>query len=321
MKTGYINGAKGKIALSKLTLGTDHFGTDVPRAECFDILDKYYLSGGRSFDTARIYGLNEGGFSVSERTLGEWISLRGVRSEVTIITKGGHPPLGGHMDQHRLDRESLHNDCNASLRDLGVDYVDVFLLHRDAPELPVGPIMDALHELVEAGKVRALGASNWRVERIVEANEYAKANDKTPFVISQIHWSLAQCTSEAWGDNTLVCMDDAEYRAYLNAGIPVMAFSPQAKGMFSKYIAGGEEALNDKIRRRFVNEENLLRIEHVRKLSERTGYSPAAIVLSYITNNKLDGYAVIGCSKVEQLIDSLSADLLDLDPDTLIKDE
>lgn len=318
MKTGYITGAKGKIALSKIVLGTSYYGTGINQKDAYALLDKYYLCGGRTLDTARIYGINEAGFSASELTIGEWMSLRGVRSEITLISKGGHPPFG-KMDQSRLDRESLHSDCNASLRDLGTDYIDLYFLHRDDERLPVGPIMDALHELVEAGKVRALGASNWRIERILQANAYAKANGKTPFSISQIQWSLAHCTPEAVGDPTLVCMDDAEYSKYLEAGLPVMAFASQAKGLFSKYIAGGEAALNEKIRQRFLTEENLHRIDRVQRLSERTGYSPAAITLSYITCNAVDGYAIVGCSNVDQLMDSLSADLLDLDPDTLLK--
>lgn len=302
--------------MSKIVLGTAYYGNGIPKKQAFDLLDRYYYYGGRTLDTARIYGINSGGFSLSELTVGEWVSLRGVRDEVTIVSKGGHPPFG-HMDHSRLDRESLHADCAASLRDLDMEHIDVYFLHRDDERLPVGPIMDALHELVEAGKVRALGASNWSIERINQANEYAKANGKTPFAISQIQWSLAVCTPEMMGDKTLVCMNDHEYKGYLEAGIPVMAFSPQAKGLFSKYIAGGQEALNDKIKTRFLNEENLCRIERVRSLSERVGYSPAALALSYITCNKLDGYAIVGCSSVEQLEDSLSADLLDISADSL----
>lgn len=318
MKTGYIKSASGNIPMSKIVLGCCYYGNDISRNDAFNLLDKYYYYGGRTLDTARVYGLNSAGFSVSELTLGEWISLRGVRNEITLVSKGGHPPVGD-MTHSRLDRESVLSDCDASLRDLSTDRIDVYFLHRDDENLPVEGIMDTLHELVSSGKVRAIGASNWSLDRIVEANDYAQKAGKTPFTVSQIQWSLAKCTSEAWGDKTLVCMSDNEYSRYINAGIPVMAFSPQAKGLFSKYIAGGEEALNDKIRSRFLNSENLRRIENVRALSERSGYSPAAVALSYITCNRLDGYPIVGCSNIEQLEDSLSAGLIDIEPDILLK--
>ena len=299
MKSGYINARDGKIELSKIIIGTSSFGTTIKNTD--EMFDTYYSAGGRSIDTARIYG-----DGISEQVVGEWIKRRDVRKDVQIITKGAHPLLG-QMNISRLNREDILSDCHDSLKALQTDYIDVYFLHRDDKTLPVSGIMDALHELVSLGKAKAIGASNWTVKRILEANSYAAQNGKTPFCVSQILWSYAQCTSEAWGDTTLICMSDAEYAEYLKANIPVMAFSPQAKGMFSKYIENGENALNDKIIRRFLTDENKKRIEKVREICSETGMSPAATTLSYITDNPLNGFAIVGCSSTEQLKDSLSA--------------
>ena len=86
-----------------------------------------------------------------------------------------------------------------------------------------------------------------------------------------------------------------------------MAFSSQCKGLFSKYIHNGEKALNDKIRQRFLNDFNLQRVEKVREISKKYGVSPSVVVLSYITSNPLSGVAIIGCSDLKQLNDSMAS--------------
>lgn len=317
MKTGTIRGAGGDIALSKIVLGTCYYGTDIPKEESFRLLDRYYEAGGRTVDTARVYACwLPDGLSASEKTIGEWLRSTGVRPEITLVTKGGHPPMD-NMRRPRLSPGELRQDIELSLSCLGTDYVDVYFLHRDDETIPVGEIMDTLHEFVTEGKARSLGASNWSLKRILEANDYASRNGKTPFAVSQIQWSLASCTPESWGDETLVCMDDEEYRGYLGAGIPVMAFSSQAKGFFSKYIAEGPDGLNAKIVSRFVNETNLKRLERVRRLCEETGASPAAVAMAYITCNRLSGFAIAGCSNAGQLEDTLTAAELTLSGDTL----
>lgn len=316
MRSGFVRTADGKLSLSKIVLGTCYFGTDIPEDVSYDMLDAYYAAGGRTLDTARAYGQDADGRSASEQTVGNWIQTRGLREEITLVTKGGHPHFSD-MHASRLSEAEIYADFEASLRDLSADRVDVYFLHRDDASIPVGRIMDILDRLVKEGRVRALGASNWSVSRILEANAYALEKGKTPFTVSQIQWSLAASTPEAWNDDTLVCMTDEEYAAYLRAGIPVMAYSPQAKGIFSKYIAGGEAALGHKIRERFLTEENLRRIERVRTLSELSGLSPAAVALAYITCNPLEGFAIVGCSSVAQLRDSLSAADLELNISTL----
>lgn len=312
MRRGCIRAADGSVSLSKIVLGTCYFGTDIPEEVSYEMLDMYYAAGGRTLDTARAYGQDREGRSASERTIGKWMKDRGVREEITLVTKGGHPQF---HDLHlsRLGEREICADFEASMRDLSTDRAEVYFLHRDDVSIPVGRIMDVLDRLVKAGGVRALGASNWSLDRILEANAYALENGKTPFSVSQIQWSLAHSTPAAWNDDTLVCMTDAEYAGYLRAGIPVMAYSPQAKGIFSKYIAGGEAALNRKIRERFLTETNLRRIERVRAFAQKTGLSPAAVALSYVTCNPLEGFAIVGCSNAEQLRDSLSAADLELD--------
>ena len=303
METLQIRAAGNPVPMSKLVLGTCYFGSGIPQEESFALMDRYFELGGRTLDTARMYAdWLENGHSASERTVGAWLRARGLRDEITLVTKGGFPDDG----VCRLHRADIREDMERSIEYLG-SAPDVYFLHRDDKSVPVSEIIDILDELVREGKTRAIGASNWTLNRILEANAYAEKSGKTPFTVSQIQWSLAVATPETWGDPTLVCMTQEEYAGYLKSGIPVMAFSPQAKGFFSKYLAGGEAALNDKIRRRFVSAGNIARAERLRDYCAAHGITPAAAALAYLIRDRLPAAAILGCSSVAQLEDSMTA--------------
>src|SRR5690606_3513631 len=111
--------------------------------------------------TAHIYAAwREGGWGASERTLGEWMRAHGNRRELVLGTKGGHPPLD-RMEEYRGSRECLERDLSESLERLGVDYVDVYWLHRDDPTREVGEMIETLAGFVRDGRIRSYGASNW----------------------------------------------------------------------------------------------------------------------------------------------------------------
>lgn len=308
MKSSCIQNQNGeKISLSKIILGTVPFGTTMNKEASFAIMDLYYEHGGRTFDTARVYcDWLPGGHGTSERTLGEWVKARGLREEVVLITKGAHPPIS---DIHcsRVNPQEMRKDLEDSLQTMQTDYIDLYFLHRDDEKVPVSVIMDTLHEFVKEGKVRMIGASNWRIDRILEANAYAKENGKTPFAASEIQWSYAVCTPETIGDRTLICMNNEEYAKYKEAGIPVLAFTSQAYGMFSKGYKGDLSDMSDK-HARFYSEENVKRYQKLLQICRETGCTPSDVALKYITENKdIDGYAVVGCSRKEQLLESMKA--------------
>lgn len=307
MKFMDVQAAGGTLKLAKIARGADYFGVRIPEERAFSLMDRYLELGGNVIDTARIYGRAEArdaSYSNSEPIVGRWLKSRGTRDRVVLITKGAHHVMED-PSQKRVNRACIDSDLETSLRELGVDRVDIYFLHRDDPEKPVSEIMDALDRHVKAGRIRALGASNWTCARIAEANAYARANGKTPFTVSQIQWGVAYVKPGAWPDPTLVSMTPEEYAGYLALGIPVMAFSPQAGGYFSKMISG--EPLQPKFAERYDGPENRRRLAALREICARTGASPAAVLLGYITSNRLPGSAVIGCSTLEQLEDSMSA--------------
>lgn len=295
----------GKNTYSRVVLGTAYFAPE-NRDTAFAVMDAYYARGGRTIDTARVYGAwgasGAAGIGNSELVIGEWLASRGY-SDITLITKGAHPVVG-NMLASRLDRESVLSDAAESVKTLG-RVPDLWFLHRDDLSRPVSEIAETLKILVDSGYARTVGASNWTFDRIMEYNAYAAANGCPEFQASQIQWSLAVTTPEAYGDPTLICMNDAEYVKYLTHQFPVFAFSSQAKGFFSKAIAGGIDSLPEKARHRFATPENLRRLEQVRANSEAHSITPAQYALDYLTKNPVPACAIAAFSSVAQLEDSI----------------
>ena len=156
-------------------------------AGTFSLLDSITEMGCNAFDTAHAYG-----DGASEQVIGNWMAARNNRSEVIVIDKGAHPARG----RNRVNPESIKQDFHESLRRLKTDYIDLFLLHRDDPTLPVGSIIDVLNDLKNQGKIVLFGASNWHRKRLEEAGSMRKRTDSSPFP-----WPA---TSTAWQFNMMI---------------------------------------------------------------------------------------------------------------------
>lgn len=285
--------------LSALALGAAPFGTGVSRDTSFSILDSYRAVGGNLIDTAAVYGMG-----VSEQTVGAWLKERGARSEMFISTKGGHPSLPDL--KRRITEVDIYADMDASLRYLQTDYVDIYFLHRDDEDQPVEAIMPILDKLVRDGKVRYLGASNWTVARINEANAFARANGMAEFSVSQIFWNGAIINKEGVYDQTLVAMDDAEHIGYAENHMPVMAYTSQAKGLFSLIRDKGYESLSDGMKRTYLNPATVARAERILDVAAETGISPTAVSLAYLLYDKdVKAYPILGTSRPERIRESL----------------
>lgn len=318
MKTFLVSAGDEKLQVSSLIFGTTYLGNMEDPSEGCRQMDRYLELGGNCIDTARVYSnLAPEDKRPSEAVIGEWMKANGLRKEIVLSTKGGHPPYG-RMEESRLNRRELEYDLERSLEALQTDYVDIYWLHRDHLSCSLEEVMETLHSFVRQGLVKAVGASNWSFERIQKANSYAAAHGLTPFAASQVQWSLAATTPEIMGDNTLVCVNSKNYRQYLEDGMPLFAFEAQAKGLFSK-LAAGEEALSPKSRARFLQRENreinLKKWEKVQELCRKYGVSPAVISLAYLTCNPLTAGAIIGCSSMQQLEDSMGAADFSLAPE------
>jgi len=170
-----------------LALGGNVFGWTADEATSFAVLDAYTAAGGNFVDTADSYSAwvdgNSGG--ESETIIGKWVAARGNRDEVVIATK-----VSQHPDFQGLSAANIKAAAEASLRRLGTDHIDLYYTHFDKTEIPVEEIIGALDELVKAGKVRAIGASNISAARLSESLAFSDREGLARYVALQPHYNL-----------------------------------------------------------------------------------------------------------------------------------
>jgi aryl-alcohol dehydrogenase-like predicted oxidoreductase len=302
-----------------LCLGTNRFGTVISRQDAFVLLDAFVEMGGNFIDTAHVYAdwIPGAPKSASENTIGAWLKATGNRKQMLLATKGGHPNLAT-MDIPRMSKADITQDIEESLTHLQTDTIDLYWLHRDAPAVPVAGIIETLNEQVRLGKIRAFGCSNWRVERIMAANNYANKNDLQGFVASQLWWSLAQPNRAALSDpENLVVFGPAEEEFHRQTGLAVIPYSAQGKGFFSKLDRLGAAGLSQADHTSFFNETNARRWPRVKQLAQKYNVPVSHIVLSYLTSQPFATLPIIGCRTVNQLQDSTAAVNLVLTPEDL----
>lgn len=183
--------ALGKSGLSTppLVLGGNVFGWTADRAGSFAVLDRFAEGGGRMIDTADVYSAwaegHKGG--ESETVIGEWLKTSGARGQMLIATKVGMLPGEGGKG---LQPDRIRAAADASLGRLGVDTIDLYFAHKDDPDVPLAEVLGAFGELIDAGKIRALGASNYSAERLAEALRIADEKGLPRFTVLQPELNL-----------------------------------------------------------------------------------------------------------------------------------
>lgn len=301
MKYDILKGTTDKI--SRIALGTDVYGSALDSGMSISLLDNYCELGGNVIDTASVYGGEDE--HISEKLIGKWLKSKHNRDKLFISTKGGHPKTSD-MSISRLSRKEIESDIDSSLKNLGVDYIDIYWLHRDDASIAAGEIMDTLNTLVKKGKTRYIGMSNWTCERINEANEYAEKNGYAKLISSQIQYSPARAVIEN-NDPTLVLMNDNEYDYFSNHDLSVFAFASQAKGFFSKLANGGIAALSEKAKDRYLSDTNLKIFENIKTVAENHNATIGeTVIASLIYNGAFQTIPIIGCKNLTQLKDSMN---------------
>jgi aryl-alcohol dehydrogenase-like predicted oxidoreductase len=282
--------------VSKLVMGVDNQTTFDHGARMFD---DYLERGGNVFDTAWIYG---GG--ACERVLGQWVQARGVRDRIVLIAKGAHTP---HCDPASLSSQLLE-----SLERLRTDHADVYMLHRDNLDIPVGEFVDVLNEHRRAGRIRVFGGSNWTLERIQAANEYATANGLQGFTVVSNQFSLARMVEPPWAG----CMaaSDPAFKTWLETSqTTLLPWSSQARGFF---VRGDPAFLEDaELTRCWYAPDNFERLERVRRLATEYGAQPIHVALAYVLHQPFPTYPLIGPRTPEETASSFQALNLELTPD------
>lgn len=300
MKYLKLDAYAATLTISKFAFGTGSALRELSKEEFFGLFDLFAGAGGNCLDTAP--GYNGGR---SETYIGEWMKAHGNRPAMIISTKACHTFEG---QPSRLSRQDMEDDVHQSLRQLQTDYVDVIWIHKDDPAWPVEEIVNNFNTLVQSGKVRAVGCSNWNIDRIEQANTYARANGLQGFLASQTQWSLARVEGEAYKKRYgALVMDDPSYDWYLKNNMPVFAFSSLAQGFFAVAAAGGLEALSEDQRTFFETPNNLVRLERVKAYMQKHNVPSSAPVLGYLINNKLPCVALMSATNPAILNEALLA--------------
>jgi aryl-alcohol dehydrogenase-like predicted oxidoreductase len=295
MHYGKIPGVAKPVA--RLIQGTVMIGSD-KLDYSVKLLDDIYALGGNTFDAAHVYGQGD-----NERTLGRWIEERCLRDKVVIITKGAHH----NADRRRVTPFDITADLHDSLARLRTNYIDLYLLHRDDPAVPVGPIVEVLNEHLAAGRIHAFGGSNWSHHRIEAANEYAARYGLTPFAVSSPHFSLAIQFKEPWPNCiTLTGPANADARAfYASNNMPLLTWSSLAGGFFSgRFRPDNLDTFTAYLDRLCVESycypENFARLERARKLAEQRGVSVAQIAMAYVMAQPFSVFPLVGCANGDE---------------------
>jgi aryl-alcohol dehydrogenase-like predicted oxidoreductase len=274
------------------------------------LLDGVFAMGGNTFDTGHVYRNGD-----CERTLGRWVNERGIREQVVIVGKGAHP----NADRNRVTPFDITSDLHDSLARLRTDYIDVYLLHRDDPSQPVGPIVEILNQHCRDGRVRAFGGSNWTPERIEAANAYAEGHGLQPFVMSSPNFSLAVQIQPPWlGCLSIAGAAGAAAREwYARAQMPLLTWSSLAGGFFSgRFRRDNLDSLthnNDPVTARtYGDEANFQRLERAQALGREKGATAAQIALAYVLHQPLNLFALVGCQTKAEYAENAQALELDL---------
>jgi len=296
MKYGRIEGASKDI--SRLVMGVDNQGTMVHAAVMFD---DYLERGGNCFDTAHIYG---GGHH--EKLLGQWIKNRGIREQVVILDKTAHTPY--------CTPEHLRSQLMVGLERLQVDYVDILMAHRDNPEIPVGEFMEAYNELRRAGYIRAFGGSNWSIERVEAANEYARSKGLFGFSAMSNNFSLARMVAPVW--DGCLHSSDAESRAWFTrTQMPLMPWSSQARGFFA--VGDPDYRGDESLVTSWYSDDNFQRLARAKEMAARKGVAPINIALAYVLCQPFPTFPLVGPRSLQETDIAFRALNVELTPDEL----
>jgi aryl-alcohol dehydrogenase-like predicted oxidoreductase len=282
--------------ISRIVLGTMILSTE-RKAESFALLDAAYACGINALDTAAVYGKGE-----AERCLGMWCAERGLRGEVVILDKGCHPD----DRRRRVNPSDLASDLRDSMDRLRTDHIDLYMLHRDDPAVPVGPLVEALNEHLRAGRIKAYGVSNWTVNRMKEAILYAEEHGLIRLAAGSPNYGLAEQVESPWGPGCTTLAGPAyagDRNWHVAAGIPVFAYSSLGRGLFSGRITrqNFRETADAACQRAYCHEVNFRRLDRARTMAERKGVSVSQLALAFVLNSRMATFALVGAANRHEI--------------------
>jgi aryl-alcohol dehydrogenase (NADP+) len=306
VKLGHTGLEVSRLCLGCMTYGEPDRGNHtwtLPEDQSRPLIRKALAYGINFFDTANVY--SDGS---SEEIVGRALRDFTVREEVVVATKV-HGRMHAGPNGAGLSRRAIMTEIDASLRRLGTDYVDLYQIHRFDPTTPVEETVEALHDVVKAGKARYVGASSmwaWQFSKMLYT---ADLNGWTRFVSMQDHYNLLNREEER--EMLPLCADQ---------GIGVLPWSPLARGRLTRdWDATTHRSETDEFGRTLYDTSSSDRVivERVAKVAQERGVSRAQVALAWVLSKPVVTAPIVGASKPEHLDDAVAALELTLTPEEI----
>lgn len=309
----YVNLGKTGLKVSRLCLGMMTYGSPAWRPwvldekQAYPFVQRALEAGINFFDTADMYSLG-----ASEEVLGRTLQKFGAKREHVVIATKVFNPMSDDPNDRGLSRKHIMNSIDASLRRLQTDHVDLYQTHRWDYDTPIEETMEALHDVVKAGKARYIGASSMFAWQFTKAQYVADAHGWTRFVSMQNHYNLVYREEER---EMIPCC--------IEQGVGLIPWSPTARGFLGRTRASGDNTIRSQTDQyahdMYYRDEDFTVAERAQEVAGERGITPTQIALAWLLNKPHISAPIIGSSKMEHLEQAIAALEIQLAPEEIAR--
>lgn len=301
----YTHLGRTGLVVSRFCLGTMNFGPQTNEPDSHAIMDRAHEHGINFFDTANNYGwqLGEG---ITEKIVGRWFAQGGGRREKTVLATKVFCKMGNWPNEERLSALAIIRQCEASLRRLQTDYIDLYQMHHVDRACPWEEIWQAMETLAAQGKVMYVGSSNFAGWHIVKANEAAKRRNFMGLVAEQCLYNLTERKVEM--ELLPACRD---------YGLGVIPWSPLGSGILGGALKKASEGRRSEGGVLEKIEQNRDKLEKYEALCDKLGEKPANVALAWLLANPVVTAPIVGPRTTQQIDELLRALDIQLSVETL----
>lgn len=296
------------LEITRINLGGNVFGWTLDEAASFEILDSFFEKGGNFIDTADTYPWWVNGIGgLSESIIGKWLKSRGNRDKLVIATK-----VGSENKEHGFDvsKKYILQSVDESLQRLQTDYIDLYYTHFDDEKTPVEETLSAYDEIVKAGKVRYIAASNISPERLIASFEASEKNSFPQYVALQPHYNLLEREKYENDYRPLVEKYNLSVFPYFSLAAGFLTGKYRSEADLGKSTRG-EGA------KKYLNEKGLAILEALDSIASKHSTSPAAVALAWLLAQPHIGAPIASATSKGQLETLFEAISVSLDQDDL----
>ena len=303
----YTHLGRTGLLVSRLCLGTMNFGPETSEEDSFTIMDRALDEGINFFDTANVYGWRKGE-GVTEQILGRWFAKGGGRRDKVVLATKLYGSMGDWPNQNRLSALNIRRACEASLRRMQTDHIDLYQMHHVDRDAPWDEIWQAMDLLVQQGKVLYVGSSNFAGWHVVKANEAAWRRNSLGLVSEQSLYNLAERSVEL--EVLPACRD---------YGVGVIPWSPLFGGVLGGILRKTREGRSASEQTRQRLEEHQTQVEEYEAFCDELGERPSDVSLAWLLHQPGVTAPITGPRTLEQFEQSLRALEVELDDKALAR--